>query len=234
MTLRLAWPFHSRPEDAAVTDADRPDPRRQREASARYAEIKAQSHRGLGDEIAYRSGYLDLLVVDRLMNGYTMLDVGCGTGGYLRLAQNCAHITAIDFSGTMIEKALELEEELGLTRVTFLHKSFEDFEASSAQFDVVRMGGVVGWYKPWIGNEDALAKARDMTKDGGIVVATYVRPGTIAHAVKAALFPGRTVLISKRRFLGIAAAAKLRHLFSIETPHASLAFLQKAKSAAQA
>jgi ubiquinone/menaquinone biosynthesis C-methylase UbiE len=213
-----------------VTDADRPEPRAQREANARYAEHYAESHRAIGDEIAYRAGYVDILVIDRMMTGYTMLDVGCGTGGYLRLAQNCAQITAIDFSGTMIEQALALQAELGLTRVTFLHRRFEDFAASGAQFDVVRMGGVVGWYKPWIGNEDALAKARDMTKDGGIVVATYVRPSAIAHVAKAALFPGRTIVISKRRFLRLAAAARLRHLFSIETPHASFAFLQKSEA----
>jgi ubiquinone/menaquinone biosynthesis C-methylase UbiE len=227
MTLHLPWPRRSRAQGAAMTDADRPDPRTQRQASARYAESYAESHRGVGDEIAYRAGYIDILVIDRMMTGYTMLDVGCGTGGYLGLARNCAHITAVDFSATMIEQALELQKELGLTRVTFLHKRFEDFEASGAQFDVVRMGGVVGWYKPWIGNEDALAKARGMTKEGGIIVATYVRPATIAHVAKAALFPGRTILISKRRFLRLAAAAQLRHLFSIETPHSCLAFLRK-------
>ncbi len=214
-----------------VTDADRPDPNRRREASLRYAESYVRSHHEIADEIAYRAGYVDILTIDRMMADYTMLDVGCGTGGYLRLAQNCAHVTAIDFSRTMIDGALKLQAEFGLTRANFHCASFDTFDGSGAPFDVVRMGGVVGWYKPWIGNESALLKARDLTKDGGIVIATYVRPATFAQSVKAALFPGRTVLISQRAFLRIVASAGLEHLFAIETPHSILAFLRKRKPA---
>jgi 2-polyprenyl-3-methyl-5-hydroxy-6-metoxy-1,4-benzoquinol methylase len=210
-----------------ITDSDRPDPTRQREASLRYAETYVRSHHEVGDEVAYRAGYLDILAIDRLMTGYTMLDVGCGTGGYLRLAQNCAHVTAIDFSRAMIDEALKLQVAFAMANVTFRCESFEGFDAEGAQFDVVRMGGVVGWYKPWIGNEGALAKARAMTRDGGIVIATYVRPASLAQAVKAALFRDRTVLISKRAFRRLAASAGLEHLFAIETPHSILAFLRK-------
>jgi len=126
-----------------ITDADRPDPARNRPASARYAEHWARSHESVADKLGYRADYADILVIDRLLADYTMLDVGCGTGGYLSLAANHARITAIDFSEAMIAQAQRLQAELGVERVTFACASFENFQTDET-FDVVRMGGVVG------------------------------------------------------------------------------------------
>lgn len=62
---------------------------------------------------------------------------------------------------------------------------------------------------------------------GGLVIATYVRPRHGFDFAKSLVFPRRTTVITKAKFLRVAAAAGLTHLFSIETPHASQAFLRK-------
>ena len=210
-----------------ITDADRPDPARNRPASARYAAHWARTHEAVEDQLGYRAAYPDILLIDRLLTDYTMLDVGCGTGGYLKLARRHARITAIDFSASMIDEARRLQAELGVERVTFECALFESYGTQEI-FDVVRMGGVVGWYRPWPGNEGALAKARDLVPAGGLVIATYVRPRSLFDLLKTALFPRKTRVIAEAKFLRLAAAMGLTHLFSIETPNASLAFLRKA------
>ena len=212
-----------------ITDADRPDPARTRPASALYAEGWARTHTAIEDKVGYRAGYPDVLLIDRLLEDYAMLDVGCGTGGYLSLANSHARITAIDFSESMIEQARRLQIELGFERVTFECASFESYQTEDS-FDVVRMGGVVGWYRPWPGNEIALSKARDLVRAGGLVIATYVRPRSLFDILKSVFFPRRTKVITRAKFLRMAAAAGLTPLFSIETAHASLAFLRKARS----
>lgn len=213
--------------DGAITDADRPDPKSGREASLHYAEAWLATHRAIADPVAYRAGYADMLLIDAMLSGYRMLDVGCGTGGYLTLARNAAHVTAIDFSRTMIDAA----QKLGLASVRFQCCRFEDFDAGGDRFDVVRMGGVVGWYQPWIGHEDMLVRARDLAVPGGIIIATYVPPANPVQYAKALLLRGRTVVTTEGTFRRIVAAARLAPLVSIRSQHAILAFLRKPKAA---
>ena len=131
-----------------VTDQDRPDPLLGRLASAAYAASYAGSHLRIEDVPAYVAGYADLLLIDGMLSGYRMLDVGTGTGGFLRLARNHAMITAIDFSPSMISAARALGQELGLRDVAFAVARFEDFQ-DPEPFDVIRLTGTYGWYQPW-------------------------------------------------------------------------------------
>jgi len=204
-----------------IADADRPDPRSGRQASQRYADHWARSHVAPPDEVAYRVGYADLLALDSLLTDYRLLDVGCGTGGYLRLAKNAREIVGVDFSETMIAKA----RELGPANATFACCRYENY-TSDRLFDAVRLGGVVGWYAPWPGNADALRRARALLVRDGIVVATYVPPRNLLQWLKSLLFPRRTVVISRRRFLAMARAAGFELLFAVETAHSVQAFLR--------
>lgn len=205
----------------AFPDADRPDPIRNREASQHYADYWARSHAGPRDELAYRVGYADLLTLDAMLTGYRLLDVGCGTGGYLHLARNAVEIVGLDYSETMIAKA----RESVVPRATFQCCRYEDF-ISDQPFDVVRLGGVVGWYAPWPGNEAMLRRARKLLSSGGIVIASYVPPRGLVQWVKALSLPRRTVLIPAHKFLAMARACGLHHLFSIVGEYSYHAFLR--------
>ncbi|MBZ5636358.1 MAG: methyltransferase domain-containing protein [Acidobacteriia bacterium] len=211
-----------------ITDADRPDPVCDKQANARYAEVWAASHRNITDEMAYRANYADVLVLDRLLADYTLLDVGCGTGGYLRLCKNHAAITAFDFSSTMIEQAHKLQEELGLERVTFLCEKFETYQTDQ-QFDIVRMGGAVGAYRPWPGNEYAFQKTRDLVRVGGIAIASHIGPASLIDIAKTTLFPRRTVVIEQSKLLALAAGYGFEYLFSVEFKESTRVFLRRTR-----
>ena len=65
-----------------------------------------------------------------------MLDVGCGTGRHaVRLAQQGARITGVDFSAGMLGKA---RQKPGAERVTFVeHNITESLPFAPASFDRV-------------------------------------------------------------------------------------------------
>ncbi len=201
-----------------------PDPVRGRPASAQYAEHYAATHRAPMD-LAYRCGYVDLLVLDQLLADYRLLDVGCGTGGYLRLAKHAAEITALDFSDAMIAKARELRAELGLERVNYVRARFEDFEPP-AQFDAIRLTGAFGWYQPWPGSAAVLDKARRLLRPGGLLVASHVPPRTPLHHLKSTLAPRRTVVISDAAFHRLTTAAGFAMLFSLMAAASRIVFLR--------
>jgi SAM-dependent methyltransferase len=191
-----------------------PDPGRGVEASEAYAESYAEGHR-VPVTLDYKRGYICSLVIDALLRDYLLLEVGCGVGGYFRLLSNHKKIVGLDFSKSMIEKARELAPQIGLERVEFVQGKFEDYQPAGL-FDAVNLVGVIGWYVPWIGNEHLLEKTRAMLRPGGLAVFSFVKPRTLFHRLKAALFPGRTVVISEARFSRLTARSGLQTLLSID------------------
>lgn len=201
--------------------AERPDPQSGREAGPRYAEMYAASH---GDQAAldYRSSYVDTLIIDALFSNYRLLEAGCGTGGYLRLAAKAREIVGVDFSATMIAEA----RRFGITNARFECGRFETY-LDEKPFDVVNIGGVIGWYAPWVGNGDVLRRAAKMIAPNGIVVATYVPPRTIIAKIKCIVARGHTVVTWPSTFAAIADNAGLAPLFSLDRGNRVTIFLRR-------
>jgi len=204
----------------------RPDLRKKIQGSKEYAEHYVASHRNISDEFAYHLGYADLLLIDSLLSDYVMLDVGCGTGGYYRLARRYNRIDGIDFSAPMIDAAKKLKIEMGFKNVEFTCDTFESFTASE-KYDVIRMPGIYGWYLPWHGRTDVLNKVSSLLQGGGIAVLSYVAADTLTRLIKSSVFPSRTVAIRQNKFLAMLEAAGLDVLFRLEMPHTTLVFVQK-------
>src|SRR5579863_10433314 len=151
----------------------KPDPAHGIEAAVGYADRYALSHQA-PPNLDYRRGYIWLLIIDALLQDYVLLDVGCGTAGYYRLARNYRKIVGLDSSQAMIDNGRVLQSQLGLKNTELRYGSFASY-APDQQFDAVNLVGVFGHYVPWTGNEAALHKARTLLRSGGIVSLAYVR-----------------------------------------------------------
>ncbi len=216
-----------------MTDAFiRPDPARGRPGDAAYAKMYATSHRAVADDLAYRAGYLDILTIDGLLpDGYCLLDVGCGTGGYHRLAIRAGAIVGLDLTPAMIAEAERLRAETGQTHRRYVCGAFET-TSFPERFDAIRFAGIYGWYRPWHGAQDILARLSALLRPDGIAVLSYTPPRTPVQALKAVLAPSRTVLIFRRRFLAMLRAAGLAPLCEIRLPHTVLTVARKLPEAA--
>ena len=189
-----------------------------------YAEIYAESHRGIPD-VDYFAGYADLLLLDRILSQYRLLDVGCGTGGYLRHLTQARAIVAIDSRAVIVDKA---RSEFSLPHVEFRCAAFEAFSAEEP-FDAIRLSGTIGWYTPWRGNEWALERAVGLLNRDGILVLSYLPPRKPLHWLKMLVAPKRTVVISGAQVTALAAAVGLRHLISIAHPNGVWALFAKSR-----
>jgi uncharacterized protein len=96
--------------------------------------------------------------------GRKILDFGCGPGFYSAiLAQRGAHVTGIDRSQFLIQKANEHKVRLGLANVEFIQADFVDFSSNwdSGSFDyVIAIDTIVSFdYCSAIHNHDRVVKA---------------------------------------------------------------------------
>ncbi|MBF0317300.1 MAG: class I SAM-dependent methyltransferase [Nitrospirae bacterium] len=74
----------------------------------------------------------------------TVLDVGCGSGGFLPiLADLCAKLVGIDITPSFVEKSRELIERLGLANTDILRESCDHLPFDDSSFDVVVMLDVI-------------------------------------------------------------------------------------------
>ena len=203
-----------------ITEAEkvRPDPTKGIQAGAAYADKYLAHHRSAKVDFDYKVFDLDLLAIDALLDpGYTMLDVGCATGGHLRLAKNHGRIVGIDFSETTIKAANELKAELGIKNVEYVVSRFETFSTDS-KFDAVRLSGTFGMYQPWPISLDAIEKAGTLIKENGYVMTTHYLPRNWAHRAKATALPRHTLAITPRRFRAMWEPHGYRCIFSINHP----------------
>jgi len=205
----------------------RPNTALNRQANRAYAEEYAAHHRAAGDSLEARLAVEDLLLLDGILRDYRLLDVGCGTGGYLRFVRNHQHITALDFSHPLIEKARELQIEFGIQRVEYVVSRFEDYEIQAETFDAVRLRGTFGAYQPWPSSLHAVKTAKSALRSGGIAIASYFRPPTLFHRLKSTVLPYHTLAISKKRFDRLWEDNDFLHLFDIDLGTRVIVFLQK-------
>ena len=158
--------------------------------------------------------------------GYTLLDVGCGTGGYHRLLRNYGRIVGLDFSREMITLANDLKVRHGLAGVEYRAERFEGYQAD-APFDIVNLVGVYGWYVPWHGHSHILHLVTGMLKQDGVACFAYVPPRSVLGFVKSLIFPGKTVNVRKTVIYKMLKAAGFSPLLELGYPHATVVIAKK-------
>lgn len=209
------------------TELTRPDPAQGVEADRGYADAYTSSHAVEKDSPQYRLRYAWHLLIDgALPAGYSLLDVGCGTGGYHRLLQRHGHIVGLDFSQEMIQAANGLKRANGLQNIEYVAGKFEDYRPT-VRFDVLSLVGVFGWYVPWRGRADILARTADLLKPGGLACVSYVPPRSPLAWAKAVFFPGATVNIRKAGFYRMLQAAGFVPVLEMAYPHATVVVARK-------
>jgi 2-polyprenyl-3-methyl-5-hydroxy-6-metoxy-1,4-benzoquinol methylase len=194
------------------------------EADQNYADMYVQGHiKTSPDDPQYRLLYADVLLVDSLLTGYTRLEVGCGTGGYLRIAKNHKHIVGIDFSRSTIDAAIKYQQQFGVERVTYQTCLFE--EIKGGPFDCVSIRGIYGHYRPWKGNEAVLKKVRELLRPGGVLIASFVPPARLFQYAKAVLFPKKTIVLRETAFYAMMAQEGFQKLNAFDAEGPKIAIL---------
>lgn len=205
----------------------RPDPVRGQLGDIGYARHWEHTHQMVVDPVAYRAGYVDLLVLDSLLpDGYRLLDVGCGTAGYHRLLRRHGLIHGIDPIPEMIEAANRFKDGFGITHATYSCTAFETFDPIE-RFDAVRLVGTFGWYTSWYGQQHILYKVSKILNNDGIAIVSHVPPANILMTIKAAVALGRTIIFPEKRLQNMASKAGLSAMFVIRYPHANILLLRK-------
>jgi ubiquinone/menaquinone biosynthesis C-methylase UbiE len=124
-----------------------------------------------------------LVELTPLKPGEKVLDVATGTGFVaLEAAPKVdvdGHVTGIDISGGMVEKAKKNAKDLGLTNVDFIRMDAENLEFPDSSFDVVICGMSLFLFPDQV---QAIREMYRVLKVGGILLlsdwnATYLSPG---------------------------------------------------------
>ena len=93
------------------------------------------------------AGVANPFALGRLEDGERVVDLGCGAGTDSLVAaqmvgQNC-HVTGVDMTPEMLEKARAATAELELTNVDFLEGEIERLPLANESVDVVISNGVI-------------------------------------------------------------------------------------------
>jgi SAM-dependent methyltransferase len=93
------------------------------------------------------AGVANPFALGRLEDGERVVDLGCGAGTDSLVAAQMVgqngHVTSIDMTPEMLEKARAATAELGLTNVDFLEGEIERLPLSNESVDVVISNGVI-------------------------------------------------------------------------------------------
>ena len=166
----------------------------------KYINQYLASHQIQNDSVDYRLGYWHLLIIDQIFDlGYSLLDVGCGTGGYHKLLINCHRIIGLDRSKEMVLAANDLaKSSKNKLQATFIQCDFSKWETSE-RYDVIDLVGTIGWYETWYNKNYLLKKALHMLNQSGFICLSFVPPKTVSQFLKSFFLPSKTVLISTKR-----------------------------------
>jgi phosphatidylethanolamine/phosphatidyl-N-methylethanolamine N-methyltransferase len=123
-----------------------------------------------------------------IQSGDRILEVGVGTGINVPLYPRSCHVTGIDFSASMLEKARERVERKGLTNVRLIEMDAANLSFPDNSFDIV--------YAPYVISvvPDPVQVVREMRRvcrPGGkmIVLNHFKSPNPILAKVERAISP---------------------------------------------
>ena len=119
-----------------------------------------------------------------------VLEFGCGTGSTAIVhAPFVKHITAIDFSSSMIDICREKAAAAGIDNITFECSTFADFSTPDKTYDAVLALNILHLLENW---EEAIGQVYKMLKPGGVFVSsTACASDTIFRFLKPVIVTGR-------------------------------------------
>jgi malonyl-CoA O-methyltransferase len=115
------------------------------------------------------------------LQGYAVLDAGCGSGRYMlhAIRLGATRVTGVDASAAMLDRAaVELADPQGSAVIELVHGSLTTLPIPDAWSDLTICGLVLGHVEHL---EGALAELRRATRPGGVLLCSDVHP--IGHAL---------------------------------------------------
>jgi ubiquinone/menaquinone biosynthesis C-methylase UbiE len=129
------------------------------------------------DSNDYRNHFLmpRMLALVGDVRGRTILDLGCGEGGYARaLAARGAHVVGVDGSARLIEVARARAAEAGLTAIRFVRANAAALrEIATSSIDIVVAAMSLMDVENYAG---AIAEAHRVLVDGGTLAMSITHP----------------------------------------------------------
>lgn len=134
----------------------------------------------IADEAAYQRKLQ--MTRDYLRPDMDLLEFGCGTGGTAILhAPQVRHITAIDFSASMLTIARSKAAAAGVANVSFERADITSFDAPIDSFDVILGLSILHL----LANKEAvIAKVFGLLKPGGVFISSTTCIGDTMGAFK--------------------------------------------------
>jgi 2-polyprenyl-3-methyl-5-hydroxy-6-metoxy-1,4-benzoquinol methylase len=160
-----------------------------------YVAVYKNTHL-LPPDFDYKFGYLSLLITDGLMEQYNILDIGCGTAGYYRLAKNAKTITGLDGAQEIVDEGRKLCADLGIKNITFIPETFENFKTDK-KFDVV-LNAVSGTYIPHTAQN--IRKICGLLSASGFAVFGFCEPSGFKERIGRLIGRGRKNIITEGQF----------------------------------
>jgi SAM-dependent methyltransferase len=150
-------------------------------AADAIATRKASKRRGPAGRLGRTKGTIFLSELRRLLPaGGRVLDIGCGTGAFLRDARLRYECTGIEISSDLAARARELGVEV-------LVGDFVDYPFGSRRFDAVTMISLIEHLHEPL---DALRRCRELLVDGGLLLLKTVNHGGLNRRVLGARWSG--------------------------------------------
>lgn len=120
---------------------------------------------------------ISLEILKNIKPGIKILDIATGTGGIaFRLAKTKSHITAVDFSNKMIEKARYKASKQKIDNVVFFEENASNLSFEDNSFDLVL---IVNALHILPNPDKVISEAkRVLAKDGILIIPTFLHDYT--------------------------------------------------------